>query len=659
MSGRVVARSRPLDGLRGVALLGVAAFHLSPLDGGDREGLLGGAWLSVDLFFALSGYLITSLLLVELDTAHRIDLRAFWRRRVRRLQPAALVAVAGIVATARWWSAAGTGRIVREEALAALTGLANWQALWAHRPYAAGASPSGFEHFWTLAVEEQFYLAWPLLFAAVGVVVGRRRRLTRAVVLGLSLAGVAVSWTLLAVMPFQRAYLGTDTRMGAILLGAVVAVLLPVDHVAESARARRWAERATVAGLTVCAAFWIGAGWPPDLPLGVAIPVHGLATVAILVGLVLAPHSLAGRILGCSPLVGLGLVSYGAYLWHWPVFVLLTPDRLGAGWAVTTVARLAAVAVLTLLSWFLVERPIRLNRLLPRTRLAWPAVFVAVVAVAVLASRTVGPTPAWARADGRLVAHEARRGTPPDALAASPHRPERVLVVGDSIATSLVSGPTGTLQLAAGHLLDRLADRGIAAAAATITGCPVLEVVFMAEPGVNRHCIGVLRQRVPEAMDRFRPDLVVWYSRQEAYPLVLDDGRTSDSERLRRERYAERLRWFAARGAKVLLVSPGPNGDGHELESPMHRPESMVALDATLVAVARENPETVVGVVHMEELLCNGAARGCPDRAPGGGHFRGDGVHFFGPGEGPASEWLAERIAALDLDAPADLVTRP
>jgi peptidoglycan/LPS O-acetylase OafA/YrhL len=206
-----------LDGLRGAAVVAVVAFHF---------GWLPGGWLGVDAFFTLSGFLITSLLLAEAAAGDgRVDLRGFWRRRVRRLQPAALVAVAAIVATAPWWAPAGTGASVWREALASLGSVANWQALRAHHPYAAGSAPSAFEHFWSLAIEEQFYVVWPLVL--FGLAVWRRcDRRTVALVAG---AGTLLSWSTLALHhgTLQRAYLGTDGRIGSILLGCALAAGLP------------------------------------------------------------------------------------------------------------------------------------------------------------------------------------------------------------------------------------------------------------------------------------------------------------------------------------------------------------------------------------------------------------------------------------------------
>ena len=634
-----------LDGLRGASVLGVIAFHLASLE--HRQGPVSGGWLGVDVFFTLSGYLITSLLLAELTGRGHIDLAGFWRRRVRRLQPAALVAITVIVLTAVWWSPGGTADSVRTQALSAMGGVANWHQLWAHRPYAAGTSPSGFEHFWSLAVEEQFYVVWPLVLTAIGLLLRRHPERIRRTVLVVAVGGITGSWWLLGRYSLQRAYLGTDARMGAILLGAALATVLPLGASAPAAW-RRWAAPVASAALGVSAVLWITGGWPPRLSLGLVLPLQGLATVAVLASFVVAPSSAPARAFAWGPLAGLGRVSYGAYLWHWPLFVLITEDRLHAGWLVTSFVRVAALAAATAASWVVVERPVRRGLVLPRTRVALPIAAAGVAVVAALAVRAIAPAPAWAGADGRLIVPTATVA-PPAASAVPGHHPTRVLVVGDSIATSLISGPTGTLQLATGHLFDHLAARGIAGAGATISGCPVVEQAFVADGKVNRSCIDSQRKRLPDAMAAFHPDLVVWYSRQEAYPFVDDEGHTSTDRATLEARYAARLQWFAARGAHVLLVSPGPNGDGWEWNAPDGRSESMRQLDQTLTEVARAHPDVVVGLVHMEQLLCAGAAHGCPDRGPGGQRYRIDGVHFLGPAEDAASAWLADRVAGVVL----------
>jgi peptidoglycan/LPS O-acetylase OafA/YrhL len=607
-----------LDGLRGAAVVAVVAFHF---------GWLPGGWLGVDAFFTLSGFLITSLLLAEAEAAGdgRIDLRAFWRRRVRRLQPAALVAVAAIVATAPWWAPAGTGGSVWREALAALGSVANWQALWAHHPYAAGTAPSAFEHFWSLAVEEQFYVVWPLVLFALA----RWRRCDRRTVALVAAAGTLLSWSTLALHhgTLQRAYLGTDGRIGSILLGCALAAVVPPCRRdwAIGGEKRRQSPNLMLGALVT---LWVAGGWPPHLPLAVLLPVHAVVTALVLVR--------PARVLEWRPLVALGRVSYGLYLWHWPVLVLVTPERLGANWLVTDVVRLAITAACTAASWYVVEHPIRVGRILPRTRPAWAVAAVTVVAVAALGSRAVGPAPVWAHATGELVAARSTAHAP------SAHR---VLIVGDSVPTSLMAGDAvGSWQVADDHLVGALAARGIAAAGATVTSCPVLaEVVVLKGQGPNKGCPAILERVLPSAFDRFRPDVVLWYSRQDAYEVRTPEGRTEDpiddagaAARLR-ERYASRLAEFAARGAHVILVSPGPNAPGndrHDERGDSQR--SMAFLDAQLRQVAAEHPDTVLGVVAMREFT---------DRHP---DARGDdGLHFAGDGAAQASAWLAAHIAQL------------
>ena len=611
-----------LDGLRGAAVVAVVAFHF---------GWLPGGWLGVDAFFTLSGFLITSLLLAEAGAAGdgRIDLRSFWRRRVRRLQPAALVAVAAIVATAPWWAPPGTGASVWREALAALGSVANWQALWARHPYAAGSAPSAFEHFWSLAIEEQFYVVWPLVLVALAAW-RRCDRRTVAIVAG---AGTLLSWSTLALHhgALQRAYLGTDGRIGSILLGCALAAALPLrrDRVIGPAAGRQ----SPTLPLVALVALWIAGGWPPHLALAVLLPVHAALTAFVLVR--------PARLLEWRPLVALGRVSYGLYLWHWPVLVLVTPERLGANWLATDVVRVAITAVCTAASWYLVEHPIRVGRIIPRTRPAWAAAAVTVVAIAAVASHAVGPAPAWAKADGRVWSQDPHASRAAPATRTDVHH--RVLIVGDSVPTSLMAGDAvGSWQVGDDHLLGALAARGIASAGATVTSCPVLdEVVILRGQGPNRGCPAILDRVLPDALERFRPDVVLWYSRQDAYAVRTPDGHTEDpiddagaAARLQ-QRYAHRLAEFAAHGARVLFVSPGPNAPGNDRHDERGDSErSMAFLDAQLRRVADEHRDTVVGVIRM---------RGFTDLHP---DARGDdGLHFAGNGAAQASAWLATQVA--------------
>src|SRR5690242_13711592 len=213
-SDRPLYSYRPaLDGLRGLAVTAVVLFH-----GGVAA--LSGGFLGVDSFFVLSGFLITSLLLAEHDRDGRIRLVAFWGRRARRLLPALLLMIAAVTVAGRWLLDPDDQRLLRGDALAALGYVANWRMIYRGADYfTQTAAPSILQHTWSLGIEEQFYLVWPLLFVVV------RRKM------GLLLAGVAASALAAALLyrpdDVNRAYFGTDTRAQALLMGCALAVAVP------------------------------------------------------------------------------------------------------------------------------------------------------------------------------------------------------------------------------------------------------------------------------------------------------------------------------------------------------------------------------------------------------------------------------------------------
>ncbi|ONI83155.1 acyltransferase [Actinosynnema sp. ALI-1.44] len=329
-----------LDGLRGVAIIGVLLFHTGHLPGG---------FLGVDLFFALSGYLITDLLLREVETTGTVSLIAFWGRRIRRLLPALAVMLA-IVTVLVW--AVGPADLVRttlSDGPWVQLNLVNWHLLAESASYWDRFGPSRvFEHLWSIAVEEQFYLVWPVVVLLV-----RRVASTAAVVSVLSLL---LMITLVDAADPTRVYTGTDTRAFSLLLGAMVAT--PPVRALLARVVGRW-----VGAVVALLAFGIGAMWL--LTDGVnslwlftgGLFAHSLAA-ALLIGLCAqAPH--ATRFLGWQPLRWFGLVSYSLYLWHWPVIVLLSPQVTGLdGWSWT--ALVCGVSTgLAALSKYLVEDPVR------------------------------------------------------------------------------------------------------------------------------------------------------------------------------------------------------------------------------------------------------------------------------------------------------------
>jgi peptidoglycan/LPS O-acetylase OafA/YrhL len=339
-----------LDGLRGVAILLVLAHHVRAVFAPELDhSMLPGGFLGVDLFFVLSGFLITGLLWDEFGAHRTIRLASFYRRRLMRLYPAlvALLAVHAIYAA----HIGIPSTVERDQLTSVLLYYSNWRETL--------RIPEGTGHLWSLAVEEQFYLLWPLVLLGLLRLTKARRRYAGGILVA-GVAGIALYrvWRWHDGMFFLFIYSRTDTRADALLVGAAAAIL--VGGIRGSAcslvRGRglscaAWLATAVLAWFVLSARF--------DKPM---LYLGGFTVVAAACGvLVLAvlPGSSwpVARPMQWAPLRALGVVSYGAYLWHFPVFV--ATQRLARDAPVAGRAAIACTitAVLTVLSWFVVERP--------------------------------------------------------------------------------------------------------------------------------------------------------------------------------------------------------------------------------------------------------------------------------------------------------------
>jgi peptidoglycan/LPS O-acetylase OafA/YrhL len=379
-SGRGIPHMPGLDGLRGLAVAGVIAFH-SPL------AVAEGGFLGVSTFFTLSGFLITSLLLSELRSDGSVDLRSFWARRLRRLLPAANVTLALTVLFGLTVATASQRLELRGDVLGGLLQVANWRFLLGGTSYGdLFAAPSPVLHFWSLAIEEQFYWVFPpLLLGVVRLVRGRRRS-----ILGVLLALCALSWSLpfLVDLSTDRVYFGTDTRAVELLLGAALAVLFSHPPVRRRIALRyHWRSAVLLVG-TACLAvqlyWWTGVEQSSEWLYRGGLGLYGLMSCAVIAAVALPTGPLRTG-LSAPPLRYLGQRSYGLYLLHWPVFLCLRQrfDELPA-WSQAVVG-VAVSLVLAELSYRFVEQPIRRGR--------WPArgrghrvALASVVAVALLAT---------------------------------------------------------------------------------------------------------------------------------------------------------------------------------------------------------------------------------------------------------------------------------
>ncbi|TGD87391.1 acyltransferase family protein [Mycolicibacterium sp. CH28] len=443
-----------LNGIRGIAVALVLVAH------GGVPGV-GGGFIGVDLFFVLSGFLITSLLLDELDRTGRIDLRGFWIRRARRLLPALLVMVLAVVFVRALFPPDAV-QTLRSDAIAAFLWAANWAFVANNTDYfSQGSTPSPLQHTWSLGVEEQYYLIWPALLVAIAVLlaaIARRRgatatlgrvRVVLVVVAGLgALASAAEAILMASDASLNRVYFGTDTRAQGLLIGAGAAALLVRDWPAVLAgwsviRSRwlKWAARIVpILGLAVLAvAVHYATGSAEDFRHGLLIIV-ALAAVAVIAPVALDQGGPVARVLAVRPLVWLGVISYGVYLWHWPIFLLLNGERTGwSSWPLFA-ARCGATLIAATLSWWLIEGPVRrwqpihvpLLRFAGATVATAVAVTTLVVPIGVRAGEGSGPDVSVAALVSPV---ETVRPAPPLQAGARPHT---VSVFGDSIAWTVL-----------------------------------------------------------------------------------------------------------------------------------------------------------------------------------------------------------------------------
>jgi peptidoglycan/LPS O-acetylase OafA/YrhL len=557
-----------LDGLRAVAVVVVVLFH-----GG--VSWMSGGYLGVSVFFTLSGFLITRLLLTEHDRQGSVSLSRFFTRRAKRLLPASMLCLLAVL-IAGWLGAFPGVTDLRRDVLGALFQVANWVSLASGGSYAdildaAAGVASPVEHYWSLAIEEQFYWLWPLAFVGITAAVARRpgRRSSsidrRSVVLAITAAACVAAPLIAWVWGPDAAYWATPARAAEILIGASLAAVL-------AERARRGAplpaHTAALAPLglavvLVCCVVFPATGGPAYAG---TLPLFALASAALLLGLQVPGPT--ARALSVAPVVGLGRISYGVYLYHWPLFVALTEQRTGLDGPALLAVRLAATAVVALASYHLVEQPLRSGvRLTPRPTAALALGATGVVAVAAItpgpiqaadywrldqsALEAVAPSPddgtplvplatpssttttssntttttttaspATAPAEPATVGTTPATSAPPPVTAAPEAttvgsvppfdpdldlpRPVRILVVGDSIAESLGAGMATWALEVPDH---------VAVSLTATPGCGFLRTgeyrVGDRWTSAPDSCRRLLDERLPEALATLRPDVVV------------------------------------------------------------------------------------------------------------------------------------------------------
>jgi peptidoglycan/LPS O-acetylase OafA/YrhL len=563
-----------LDGLRAVAVYLVVAFHA-------RADRFGGGFIGVDVFFVLSGYLVTQLLLRDIDQRGSIDFRRFYARRFRRLMPAAAVVlvltilVFGVIASpAELLDAKGGLR-------AASLYFANWFFIGESKDYfAADVNGSPVLHFWSLSVEEQYYVAWPLLLGGMHLLtrrMGPRQRRAVFVIVAAAAAASLVAAIWIARTDLNRAYYGTDTRAYQLLAGGLLAL---APGIAVRLRRASTALRQGLRFVPVGALLAIVVAGTTLLDVGAITRgmIATAATAALILSLEVTPGRV-GALLSLRPVVYLGRISYGTYLWHWIVILVMTAT-LDVGPVATSAAKRTVATALASLSYQLLEMPVRQSPWLDRRRLPVIAVGLAtsamiglVVAPSLLDPDT-GPAEAaaaktitgltriteevdWRAADADHAPYEICRADDLAACTIVEDGDLRVLLIGDSNATMYLP------------MFEALAkQRHFALYAAVSPGCYWMAGIQRTDPIYDEPCRTLQHEWYDTIVPELDPDLIFVVNRivdsplgatpikdEEIGPLTEDSQQLVDAYRRRVTATVEDLR---AQSRKVVIVEPVP-----------------------------------------------------------------------------------------------------
>jgi len=628
-----------LDGLRALALIAMLAFHDDRLQGG---------FLGLTTFFTLSGFLITGLLLSEFASTRRVSLGAFYARRARRLMPAALL---GILVAALVSFALHDGQTslnFRADALSALAEVANWRFLFSGRVYAnLLATPSPLLHYWSLSVEEQFYLLLaPLIVALLALAKGRRALLGSALGV-LTMLSFVDGWFVVN-QSIDRAYYGTDSRALEFLVGALLAVVM-------SRRQFTRLQSRTVAAIGPVVLVALAVGTVVARVTDVWLFRGGLLLFACGSAVVVLAACEPGPVrwlCSLSGFVALGRISYGVYIFHWPVFIWLNHARTGLGPLALTTVRMSVTLLLAIVTYRFVEQPVRQRRVLRgRTRwVAYPAAASVVAAGALVVGAVAPPlaatfAPEVSQAAVLRQAERERRS--PETRPVASHtkvtrtRPEsrpvkRILVVGDSVALTLGRG------------IERWgAQHGVAVLNDGVIGCPLLlGVDVRGYWGVASRPPDICQtlRTWPKYLSEFRPDLVIaLYGAWDVYDASFDHGKTWVSpgqpvfDRFYTGQVEDAARRLGATGARVLWLTPpcfAANGGSLDPNAVWYDPARVEVLTHIEHQVASRNGMAISDIAHDT---------GCPVDFG----IRPDGVHYSDSGADITTAKLAGLLSRV------------
>lgn len=651
---RTLAYQPALDGVRALAVAAVLLFH-----GG--VAWLPGGFLGVDAFFVLSGYLITSLLLAERARAGRIRLGAFWLRRARRLLPALLLVLLVVVFAFRGLLSAEELVLLRGDALAALGYVANWRMIYRGDDYFAQSSaPSPLQHTWSLGIEEQFYVVWPVLVVALFAVAAAK---ARAALISLCVAGAGASAVIAAVLytplDVNRAYFGSDARAQALLIGCALAgVLSSRAGSRRSARAVTAVGVAGIVGVMVVGWIWAHADGADAWLYHGGFMVGALAVAAVIAHAALSPQAPVGRVLALPALVWLGRISYGVYLWHWPLFGLINGERTGMDGPGLLALRIAATLAVAQASYILIERPIRTGRWPVRLarparlpRLSRGALGIGFVAAAGVTGISVVlgtmPPPPVAEPAAIVVpsatATNAAGTLPMQRPNRKPGAEPRIAFFGDSVSWSL------------GTYLPH--QPGLIVTVRAIQGCGIArlpDIIQLGTGHTNYPGCTTWHERWQRNVDWDDPDVsAILLDRWELMDRRLNNvyqhvGMPEYNEYLTTELELA-ISIAGSRGAHVVLLTAPYTRRGERYDGGLFdedRPERVDAWNDLLRDVAARHPKDVT-VIDLNKRVCpDGKFTWTIDRL----RIRSDGLHFTPDGVRRwIAPWLMPQLTSIAL----------
>lgn len=631
-----------LDGIRALAVAAVLAYH---------AGLphARGGFLGVDAFFVLSGYLITSLLLLEWRSRGSIAPLAFWARRARRLLPALFLMLIGVAFYAVFFA----GRLeldkIRGDALATIAYVANWRPVFTGQSYFDQFSlPSPLRHTWSLGIEEQYYIVWPLLL----LVLLRLRRSSLSHLLPITLVMAAASALLMGVL-FQpghdpsRVYYGTDTRAQSLLVGAATAMLLLRLGPVRNPLAGRLLQVVAPLCAIGIAFLWVTTSEDDTFLFRGGFLFLALAVAIVIAAAVQPKAGPLGRVLSLPPLRALGLISYGVYLWHWPVYLMLTADRTHlTGWDGYQLfaARVLATLAIATASYHLIEMPVRRGAF-RRWKASWTLVPVGAVSVAVvLVFSTRGAiSPVSAPANVSM----------PEASNTTGAEPVRVMVVADSVGMSLEPGLTQVGR-----------DQNLFVWNRSHLFCGFLPADFMLDlsghysRGQETWC-EEWRKTWPADVDAFRPDVVVMLFGSWDYVDHIVNGATLETGTPEWNTYVlselQALRdVLTSQGAKLALLTwpyprakPWTQADDGGAAAEQNAHWRLDDLNRLYQELAAQDPDQVT-LIDLNSFACPEGR--FTNLVIDGVKMREDGVHFTPESSTIVANWLAPRIAAVAIE---------